>query len=254
VKVRILGCYGSITPYHRTTSFLVNDSLLLDAGTISEALGRDEAGKITHVLLSHAHLEHVKGLLPLAEDRVLDGQKRIVLGAIEPVLRVISQHLFNDEIWPDFTRRPSRDAPVVSLMPLQTEERLLFDGVEVRPIEVSHSVACTGFCVKEGAKGFMFTGDTGTTKRFWEIARDEDGIEFILADVSFPNSMEEIAVKAGHMTPAMLLRCLDAHDLGDKKVYVTHIKPLFLDEVAREVAGAKRETIKLLEQGSTLAL
>lgn len=161
VKVRILGCYGGITPYHRTTSFLVNDILLLDAGTISQVLGRDEADKITHVFLSHAHLEHVKGLLPFTEDRFLAGQRGIVLGAIQRVLDVVSQHFFNDEVWPDFTRRPSPDAPVVSLLPLRMEERVVFDGVEVRPIGVSHSVACTGFCLKERDKGFMFTGDRG---------------------------------------------------------------------------------------------
>jgi ribonuclease BN (tRNA processing enzyme) len=119
---------------------------------------------------------------------------------------------------------------------------------------MTHTVVCTAFVVKEGGKGFMFTADSGPTKRFWEVAREEQGIEFIMADVSFPNRMEKIALKTGHMTLAMLQSSLHTYGLQDKTVYVTHMKPLFSEEIIREVASEGERNIKLLEQESAITL
>jgi ribonuclease BN (tRNA processing enzyme) len=254
MKIRILGCYGSVTRYHRTTSFLVNDSLLLDAGTVSEALSADELRKITCVLVSHAHMDHIKGLFAFVDDLFLLGSKGITLAAVQPVLDVISANLFNGKVYPDLTRIPSAEAPIVSAFPLRVGKGAVFDGVEVKPVRVAHTVACTGFVVKEGGRGFMFTADSGPTRRFWEVAREEQGLEFIMADVSFPNRMKKLALKTGHMTLAMLQSSLHSYGLQDKTVYITHMKPLFSQEIIREVAAAGERNIRLLEQESTITV
>jgi phosphoribosyl 1,2-cyclic phosphodiesterase len=38
--------------------------MLFDAGTISRSLSSAGLSPITHIFLTHAHLDHVKGLLP----------------------------------------------------------------------------------------------------------------------------------------------------------------------------------------------
>ena len=88
---------------------MINDSVLLDAGCASEALGRDELEKISAILISHAHMDHVRDLLPLAENLFFLGRRRIVLAAVKPVLDIMLTHLLNNEIYPDFTRIPSPD-------------------------------------------------------------------------------------------------------------------------------------------------
>ncbi len=252
VKIRILGCYGGVTQYHRATSFLLNDSVLLDAGTVSEALDKDELKKIRTILVSHAHMDHIRDLPTLADNLFFLGCQGISLAAVKPVLDVVLTCLFNGKIYPDFTRIPSPESPVIVPFPLEVEKAAVLDGLEITPVPVSHTVACTAFMVKEDGKGFMFTADSGPTKRFWEIAQKEKGIEFILADVSFPSRMEDVAVMSGHMTPSMLRTYLRSYGLLDKTVYVTHMKPFLCEEIIEELASMGEKNIKFLEQGGAI--
>ena len=100
----------------------------------------------------------------------------------------------------------------------------------------------------------MYTADTGLTERFWELAREESGIELIIADVSFPNRLEKLAMKSGHMTLSMLIHCLERFRLGHMKVFITHMKPIFLKEILSDLTLLGRSNIKPLEQGATLDL
>ncbi len=252
VKIRILGCYGGVTHYHRVTSFLLDDSVLLDAGTVSEVLGADELKKIRAVLVSHAHWDHIRDLPTLADNLFSLGCRGIALAAVKPVLDVVLAHLFNDKIYPDFTRIPSPESPVIVPFPLEAESTVVLEGMEITPVPVSHTVACTAFLVKKGGKGFMFTADSGHTERFWKIARKETGLEFILADVSFPSRMEDVAVMSGHMTPTMLRARLRSYGLLDRTVYITHMKPFFCEEIIGEVASMGEKNIRFLEQGETI--
>ena len=57
--IRVLGCSGSIAAGSRTTSFLLDDDVLIDAGTGVGDLTLDELARIDHILISHSHLDHV---------------------------------------------------------------------------------------------------------------------------------------------------------------------------------------------------
>src|SRR2546430_9128122 len=64
----------------RTCGFLVNETCMVDAGSVSAGLQEAEQGKIRHVLLSHAHLDHIKGLPLLADNlagRAQDGPGKV---------------------------------------------------------------------------------------------------------------------------------------------------------------------------------
>jgi len=117
---------------------------------------------------------------------------------------------------------------------------------------MTHTVYCVGYVVKKGGKGFMFTSDTGPTKAFWEQAQKERGIDFIIADVSFPNRMDELARISGHMTLNMLIQHLERYDLQNKPVFITHIKPIFLEEIIHELAQLGRPNLRPLIQGETI--
>jgi 3',5'-cyclic-nucleotide phosphodiesterase len=252
VKIRILGCYGGVTPDHKTTSFLINDSVLLDAGCASETLGWDELKKIRAILISHAHMDHVRDLLTLAENLFFLGGRRIILAAARPVLDIMLTHLFNNEIYPDFTRIPS--PPVIAPLLLRMEKAVVLDGLDVTPVAVNHTVACSAFIVKENGRGFMFTSDSGQTQRCWELARQDEGIECIFADVSFPSIMEDTAAMSGHMTPRMLLACLRSFGIKGKTVYATHMKPFFCREIVEELKSMGEKDIRVLHQGGAVTL
>jgi ribonuclease BN (tRNA processing enzyme) len=265
MKIEILGCYGNHVDNYRTTSFLLNDSILLDAGTITEILSEERLKKITHVVVSHTHIDHLKGLFPFVDELVMMGEHSIELISVKQIIEIISQNLFNNLIWPDFTVIPSENNAVIRFCEIDLEKTTSLgtdmsrtmagkDGISIKPVLMTHTVYTVGFVVKEGKKGFMFTADTGPTERFWEVAKEEKGIEFIIADVSFPNRHEKLAKISGHMTLSMLFEHLDKYGLNKKLIYITHIKPIFKNEILAELEKSKRKNIKPLVQGGILTI
>jgi ribonuclease BN (tRNA processing enzyme) len=254
MKIEVLGCYGNNIGDYRATAFLVNDCILLDAGTVTEVLDDERLKKIKHVLISHTHIDHLKGLFPLVDELVMVGGYNFELISTAEILSSISDNLFNDLIWPDFTAIPSEAKAIMKLREIETNTSSLMDGLSVRPVPVSHTVACVGYVVKEHDKGFMYTADTGLTDEFWEIAREEKGLEFIIADVSFPDRLEEMALRSGHMTLAMLVERLERFNLGHMKVFISHAKPIFLQEILSDLTSLNRPNIEPLQQGAMIVI
>lgn len=255
MRVKILGCSGNLVGKYRTTSFLLDDSFLLDAGTVTEAIGRKGLRKIRHILISHTHMDHVKGLFPLVDELVMMGDYSVELVSVAPVLDIITNNLLNNLIWPDFTVIPSVSNAVIRLKEVPLERPTILDRISITPVLMTHTVYTVGFVIRQDdGQGFMFTADTGPTKRFWEVAEGEKDIRFIIADVSFPNRLADLATLSGHMTPAMLMEKMDAHGLGDRLFYVSHMKPVFAREIVAEFERSGRKNIRFLKQSEILAL
>ena len=252
MKIDVLGCYGNSIGDFKTTSFLIDDSILLDAGTVTGVLKDEQIKKIKHIIVTHTHLDHIKDLVFLVDELVMMGRYKIELVSVKQVLDIIAHNLFNNLLWPDFTVIPSHDNAVIKPREILLNEYAQIGEITVKPVLMTHTVYCVGYVVKKGEKGFMFTSDTGPTKAFWEQAQKEKGIEFIIADVSFPNRMEELARISGHMTLSMLIEHLERYDLQNKPVFITHIKPIFLEEIIHELAQLSRPNIRPLIQGETI--
>ena len=71
MRIRVLGCSGGIGAGSRTTALLVDDDVLIDAGTGIGDLALEDMDSIRHVFLTHSHLDHVAGL-PMLADRIFD--------------------------------------------------------------------------------------------------------------------------------------------------------------------------------------
>jgi ribonuclease BN (tRNA processing enzyme) len=252
MKFEVLGCYGNVTESCRTSAFLINDKVLLDAGTVTEALSPERSEKISHVFLSHIHLDHVKGLCSLAEELSMYENREVTVLGDAAVLNELRRHLFNNVIWPDFTAIPDKMNPVVRLQPVDPFESVFVDGLKVQAIPVKHKVHSTGFLVNEGDKTIMLTSDTGLTELFWETAQQEKGVEFIIADVAFPNRLLSLASTSGHMTPSVLVGQIDKYHLHRTPFYIAHMKSMFEEEIRRDISNAGRQNLFMLEQGSVL--
>ena len=175
MTLEILGCYGNIIGDYRATAFLINGSVLLDAGTVTEVLDDEQLKKIKHILISHTHIDHLKGLFPFVDELVMMGSYSFELISTAEILSSISDNLFNDLIWPDFTAIPSEARAIMKLRDIEANTSSMVGGLSVGPIPVSHTVACVGYIIKEDSTGFMYTADTGLTERFWELAREVTG-------------------------------------------------------------------------------
>ena len=70
MQIKVLGCSGGIGGNMRTTSLLVDDDVLIDAGTGVGDLSLDALLKIDHIFVTHSHLDHI-GFIPLLVDTVM---------------------------------------------------------------------------------------------------------------------------------------------------------------------------------------
>ena len=251
MKIEVLGCYGNAIGRRRATSFLVNDEVLFDAGCVTEILPPERLKRISHVCLSHIHLDHVNGLCYLAEMLSMWEGSRLTVAADGPVIEGLSKHVFNNLLWPDFTAIPDRENPVVRLE-MMGRDYAPIDGLTVTPIPVEHRVYATGFLVREGSKAVMMTSDTRATEEFWQTAARTEGLQFIIAHVAFPSRLDDLARRAGHMTPAALLERIDTYSLQHLTFYVSHMKSMFEREIRSEIRKAGRENLHVLEQGAIL--
>lgn len=247
---KVAGCYGSELPGYHSAGFLVNGRLLLEAGTVTSVLTWEEQLGVTEVLVSHIHLDHVKDLAFLVENRVGKTPRPLIVTGVAEVVSGLRRHLFNDRIWPDFTRIPSRRTPslVYRVIPEGRYSRVC--GVSVKPVRVNHPTAATGFIVREPGAAVLYTGDTGPTTAIWKAARNLRDLKAVIVECSFPSGMENIALASGHLTPALLERELELFGRLEVPVYLYHMKPLHLTDLADEIAGLSRP-VEMLHQGRT---
>ncbi len=254
MKIRVLGGFGSEQPCCNLTGFLLNGCVMLDAGTISTGLTVSEMTAITHVVLSHAHLDHT-GALPFLVDNVV-GKKDspVIVAAVDEVISAVSGHLFNNSIWPDFTRIPSVDNPVIKYHKLVTgREEKLGGGLSFMPVSVKHAVPTTGFIIKEDGKAILYSGDTKATDEIWDAAAGlGNNLKAVLVETSFPNRMQEMADKSCHLTPQALGKELEKIRGYDGPVFVYHVKSQHITEIEREIKALGRKDITIVCDGMEL--
>ncbi len=252
MKVRILGCSGSETIGHMPPGFLVNDTVMLDAGTITAALSIEAQSRITDVLISHTHLDHIKSVLFLADNIIGRTKKPVNIRAIPPVLNAIKKHLMNDIIWPDFTKIPTAKNPVLAYAPLQLGKTQSFAGLKVKAIPMNHPVPAVGFLVSDGKSSLVYSADTGPNEVLWKEAGKARNLKAIIVDTSFPNGLKMIADASGHFTPDQLHRDLTKAKVDrNVPVYIYHIKPVHQKKVLAELRSLGRKNVKILQEGKT---
>jgi cAMP phosphodiesterase len=253
MRLKVLGGFGSEGQGQRPSAFLVDDAVLVDAGTVGGGLSVVEQLAVTHALISHAHLDHTVGLAFLADTLAMVSPERTVTACtIAPVVDTLRTHMFNDTLWPNFTTLPPQD-PVLKLHVLPEETEARVGNLRVIPVPVDHTVPTAGFIVHDGDTGFAYTGDTGPTKRLWQVARDMRGLKALLVETAFPNRQEKLAQVSGHLTPTLLQREIDKMPV-DVPIWIFHIKPQLYQETAEELARLDHPRIQLLEQGKTYQL
>jgi cAMP phosphodiesterase len=254
MRFKVLGCFGGQAPGFHLSSFLIEDRYLIDAGAAASCLSLDEQAKIDHILLTHAHLDHILGIFFMA-DNVL-GQRKVPLTiySIPHVINSLKDHMLNNVIWPDFTRIPSPDAPTLAFKVISEGSSYSIGDLLFTPIAVSHSVPAVGYLVKDSKGTILYTGDTGPTDKIWKVVASVNDLKAIIVEVSFPNRLQKVADLSGHLTPQGLQTEIAKAGNPSPPIYITHIKPQFLEEITRELHPSPGGKMQILEQGKTYRL
>jgi cAMP phosphodiesterase len=248
VRLKVLGPHGGELRGCRSTCFLVDDTLAIDAGALTGALDIDELVAVDDVLLTHSHFDHLKDL-PMLSD-VLVGRRRrpvVIHGGVR-CIDALKRHVFNEELWPDFTSIPTRRQPLYKLRAFRPGARVTVGRHKVKSVLVSHTVETCGFVVTSGDSALGISGDTGPTEDLWKVLRATKELKLVLVECSFPNELQALADISGHLTPRTLEGELAKLGRPDVDVLLYHLKPTHREQLKREVAHLDVHVLELDEE------
>ncbi|QHE88621.1 3',5'-cyclic-nucleotide phosphodiesterase [Hydrogenophaga sp. BPS33] len=267
MRVRVLGCSGAIAQGCRTTSFLLDHDVLIDAGTGVGDLTLDEMARVDHVLLTHSHLDHIAAL-PLMLDsvaalRLASGVAPLQVHALPGTIAALKVHIFNNLIWPDFSAIPSVDTPLMRFVSIAVGDVLHVGGKAVEVLPAVHTVPAVGYAVASASGHWVFSGDTERNPAFWARVNQLQIAQLVI-ETAFSNREQALAQRSLHLAPGTLAQELAQIDPQHKyPIYITHTKPaetgLIMEEIRRfdeapGAAGATRHDIRWLTAGQTFDL
>lgn len=235
MKVRVLGCSGAIAKDCRTTSFLIDSDLLIDAGTGVGDLSLEEMRRVDHVFLTHSHLDHVAAL-PLMVDAVAARRSQpLKIHALAGTIHALKTHIFNDVIWPDFSRIPSPQAPFISFHEIHTGQTLEINRKLIEVLPAVHTVPAVGYAVTDGGGCWVFSGDTERNPAFWDRV-NQLNVAMLVIETAFSNREKDLARRSLHLSPGVLADELD-NIRNDQRypIYITHTKPAETDLIMAEI-------------------
>jgi ribonuclease BN (tRNA processing enzyme) len=255
VELRVIGCHGGETPRHRTCAFVVDDVLAIDAGSLTSGMEVDAQARLTACLVSHAHLDHIRDLATLADNRCQLRAPTLVIAGTRGTLETLRRHFFNGLVWPDFAQINTGAGPTIEYLELEPEKPTPLAGKTVRAVLVDHTIETASFVVEDPGGSIAYSGDTGPTERMWQVLNQEANLKALLMEVSFPNREQWLATASGHHTPRTLALDLAKYRApADLPTLLYHIKPVFQGEVERECAALPNLNLEVLQIGDHFVL
>ena len=254
MRIKVLGCSGGIGGDLRTTSMLVDDDILIDAGTGVGDLSIEQLAKIDHIFVTHAHLDHVTSIPFLVDTVCWMRDKPLTIHSTAATLQVLKDHLFNWKIWPDFSQIPDSDKSFMVYSELTVGNTVNLDGRKFTAVPANHVVPAVGYLVDSGQASFLFSGDTTVNDALWDAANAAVNLKYLVIETAFSNKERAIAVASKHLCPSMLageLSKLKRH----AEIFITHLKPgevqLTMSEIENHAAKWKP---RMLENGQEFQL
>jgi len=249
MRLRILGCSGGIGGELRTTSMLLDDDVLIDAGTGVGDLSLPQLAQINDVFVTHSHLDHVTSIPFLLDTVGFQRDRPVTLHATRETLDILSEHLFNWRLWPDFRQIPSATAPILRFSPVWIGEPVVLEGGRrVTPLPADHVVPAVGYQLDSGRGSLVFTGDTTTNPPLWDFVNKINNLKFLIIESALSDGERELAIASKHLCPGLLADELARLHL-DPAIYVTHFKPREAEIIMEQIAARVPERrARMLQQ------
>lgn len=245
MQVKIIGGHGGVTRNYSATSYLIDDSLLIDAGSVASGLDIQDQLKIDNILISHSHLDHTKDLAFICDNCFGLKGKPFEVHLHKTVHNAVKTHLFNDTIWPDFSLLPTKENPTLRFNEIEAEKEVILGEYRVMPVHVHHPGDAFGFIITKGDVSILFTQDTKATERIWEVAKQYPKLKAIFTEVSFPNKLQFVADISDHHTPKTMLEELKKMP-PHIPVYLGHLKPNYQEELIQEITALHEPRLHIM--------
>ncbi|MCE9633738.1 MAG: 3',5'-cyclic-nucleotide phosphodiesterase [Methylophilales bacterium] len=240
MQIKILGCSGGIGGDLRTTSFLVDDDILIDAGTGASDLSIESLAAIDHIFVTHSHLDHIQ-CIPLMADTIIGMRdKPVVIHATKDTWNIIKNHVFNWKVWPDFTVIPDAVNPVMVYQEIKMGETVELNGRRFTPIPANHVVPAVGYHIEGEKESMVFTGDTTVCSALWPVVNRIQNLKYLIIEAAFAEEEKWLAELSKHLCPSLLIA--ELHQLKRAaQIYITHLKPGVGEKIMQQIGQAAPE-------------
>jgi HD-GYP domain-containing protein (c-di-GMP phosphodiesterase class II)/phosphoribosyl 1,2-cyclic phosphodiesterase len=236
-SIKILGAYGSRAKGFGTSSFLINDTNLIDAGNILLTLD-EQSADIENIWITHSHLDHISDIAYMLDNYYNLRNKTLNILALPETIKSLQECFFNDNIWPDFSKIKMYNSDEYSLkyIPLELDKEYQISDTEtIMPFQTDHTIESCGYIYKKESHAVLITADTHSLDNILNIIDKTKEIKSIVIECSFPSSMSKLAKESKHLTPKLLFDALKKLKRDDLSLYINHIKPTYLDEIVKEI-------------------
>jgi HD-GYP domain-containing protein (c-di-GMP phosphodiesterase class II)/phosphoribosyl 1,2-cyclic phosphodiesterase len=236
-SIKILGAYGSRAKGFGTSSFLINDTNLIDAGNILLTLD-EQSADIENIWITHSHLDHISDIAYMLDNYYNLRNKTLNILALPETIKSLQECFFNDNIWPDFSKIKMYNSDEYSLkyIPLELDKEYQISDTEtIIPFQTDHTIESCGYIYKKESHAVLITADTHSLDNILNIIDKTKEIKSIVIECSFPSSMSKLAKESKHLTPKLLFDALKKLKRDDLSLYINHIKPTYLDEIVKEI-------------------
>lgn len=237
MRLTVLGCCGGIGGVRRTTALLLDDDILIDAGSGAGDLTLERMALLEHIFLTHAHLDH-SGFVPLLADAAAFLRQRpLNVHALPQTIAALKQNMLNGELWPDYSVLPSADNPYIRFFPLEAGSAVQLGERRITPLPACHSVPAVAYCLDSGDASFVYSGDTTDCGEFWVALNRIENLRYLMIETTFLNAAGDAAARSGHLTAELLARGL-ARLQRPVQLLITHMEPGKEERTMAEVTAA----------------
>ncbi len=235
--IQILGAYGTRLKGFGTTSIALNEANVIDAGNLLDTL-EEFTTKIETIWLTHSHLDHIADIAYILDDYYMQLEHPIRIAARAETIKTLRECFFNEKIWPDFSKIKLANANgyCIEYYPIELGKRYEIGKNEtIEAFETDHTVPSCGYIYTQEGSSILITADTYDITNIINIIDQRLDITAAVFECSFPANMQQLAKESKHLTPKLLFSRLEKLERDDVKIYINHIKPMFLKQMITEI-------------------
>ena len=240
---------GNASERQHLACFVIDDCVAIDAGSLAMSVTERQKQLLRNVVLTHAHLDHIAGLPLFIDDLFAHLETPVNVFATKEVVEIISKNIFNWDIYPDFTQLANKNCQVLKYQTFEIGKEFSVNHLKIKSVEVNHKVPTVGFVISDERTSIAFSGDTSEMGEFWEVVNKEKNLSALLIECAFPDELEDLAQASHHLTPKMLSGELNKFDCKNCPIYVINIKPMYFDNVVRQIQSLDLKNLKIFQVG-----
>jgi cAMP phosphodiesterase len=253
MQVTIVPSSVSGEPMQMFTTYLINGTVAIDAGSLGLYGSIDQQARVKHIFLSHIHIDHVASLGPFV-DAVYDGSGDCVtIYASAYTIECLRKDYFNNRLYPDFFHISTFRPPYIKVVELTSGVSVEVAGLRVTPVEVNHVVPTFGYIVEDDHSAAVFPSDTAPMEEIWAITRRCPHRPAIFFECTFPESMGWLAELAKHMTPSLYVKEMKKLDRPARWITI-HMHPRHRPIVVKELLALGLAGVEIGEAGKAYTL